>query len=838
MRFKKFQKIGLIITILISMQLSSMPTMKGQDAHALQEQSRTINPVETEAPWIEESKASYYHDASALTEIQSIEGVNEQLAKYLVMHMKAMTREIDVTKYNSSANAFWDTLQYVLSTNAEMFHVSYGALRNNGGKTFFVPSYTLTKTQYDGMIKQLHVERDKVKALVKPWMSDLEIALVVQNHLVQHVAYDYDNYLSGTLPREVYTAYGALVHRKAVCNGYGRAYEYLMRDVLGIPTHYIVSRDMNHGWNMVALDGDWYHVDTTWNDPVYDTLGYTRQLYFLLSDQEIANISHRGWSAPVKAENQQYDNAFWRYLSTSFARVGEDYYYVDRQGKIVQWNPREDNHQVIYGIPTRWPNLKGGSYTGSFSRLYAVGGRLYFNGPNGLYSIKLDGSNPRTELSLVGNEEGQPYGFLYKDGTFSYALSKEPYATGKEKIISVNLLQGVPVQGLRVQTSQLSMQVGGKKNLEVEVFPANASHKGIRFISDNHRVATVKNGVVEAHGIGSTKVYVVTEDGDFHKEILVQVRAQSPSQPVLSPKELKVLAGISRYQTAVEISSAMYQRADVAVLVSGEQYPDALAAAPYAAKYGAPILLTTRGKLSVETLRELGRLQVKKVILLGGTVAVSDQVEKDLVNAGYKDIQRIYGVSRYETAAKIATEVVFETGKAKHVFLVSGENFPDALAVGSAAAKEGIPILLTTEKRLHATTREALGSLGVEEVTIIGGNLAISDQVEQALLSMDIKVHRIQGTSRFGTATEVGKKFFPHSTGAIIVNGRTFADALAAAPYGGKLGMPTILVEKSIVPKEVSSYMNSSVDQLVVMGGEVVVEQKVHHALLTLISTK
>lgn len=50
--------------------------------------------------------------------------------------------------------------------------------------------------------------------------------------------------------------------------------------------------------------------------------------------------------------------------------------------------------------------------------------------------------------------------------------------------------------------------------------------------------------------------------------------------------------------------------------------------------------------------------------------------------------------------------------------------------------------------------------------------------------------------------------------------------------------MPTILLEKSIVPKEVSSYMNSLVDQLVVMGGEVVVEQKVYHALLALISTK
>ncbi|MDA3937000.1 MAG: cell wall-binding repeat-containing protein, partial [Actinomycetota bacterium] len=83
------------------------------------------------------------------------------------------------------------------------------------------------------------------------------------------------------------------------------------------------------------------------------------------------------------------------------------------------------------------------------------------------------------------------------------------------------------------------------------------------------------------------------------------------------------LSGSSRYETAVEISR-MRKSADVAVLVSGTNFPDALSASALAGAYDAPILLSPAYDVPELVLAELDRLGVKQVIVVGGTAAVSN----------------------------------------------------------------------------------------------------------------------------------------------------------------------------------------------------------------------
>jgi|GEM_PF-5599844 len=112
------------------------------------------------------------------------------------------------------------------------------------------------------------------------------------------------------------TAYSVLVRHRAVCEGYTMAYRYLL-NLAGIKSEEVNSNDMNHCWNYVNLDGHWYHVDVTWDDPVYrggkpKNAGISHE-YFLLSDEKIRSREHHDWSVRglPPASDTKYDDMDW-----------------------------------------------------------------------------------------------------------------------------------------------------------------------------------------------------------------------------------------------------------------------------------------------------------------------------------------------------------------------------------------------------------------------------------------------------------------------------------------------------------------------------------------------
>lgn len=172
-------------------------------------------------------------------------------------------------------------------------------------------------------------------------MTDLEKAKALHDYLVRNCAYDYANYAHGTIPQESYTAYGALVRGTAVCQGYGEAYMALMQKA-GIPCTYVSSTAMNHGWNIVTINGKNYHVDVTWDDPVSFSTGADGGFwdkvntdYFMISDQAMRSRKHYGWSPTPTCNDQRYDNVRnWETYSEPveplyrFRDVGANDWYV------------------------------------------------------------------------------------------------------------------------------------------------------------------------------------------------------------------------------------------------------------------------------------------------------------------------------------------------------------------------------------------------------------------------------------------------------------------------------------------------------------------------------
>lgn len=124
--------------------------------------------------------------------------------------------------------------------------------------------------------------------MLEPGMSDYEKELAIHDYLVLNTAYDEVNYKQGTVPDDSYSAYGALVKGVAVCQGYANAANLLL-NMAGIEAHIVTGAvgGEPHAWNKIRLEGDYYNVDVTWDDPVPDKKGRVSYGYFNVTDDEL-----------------------------------------------------------------------------------------------------------------------------------------------------------------------------------------------------------------------------------------------------------------------------------------------------------------------------------------------------------------------------------------------------------------------------------------------------------------------------------------------------------------------------------------------------------------------
>lgn len=109
--------------------------------------------------------------------------------------------------------------------------------------------------------------------LIKPGMSDFQKELVLHDYVVLHTVYDYKNYINNTITDDDGSAYGVLINGTAVCQGYAEAMNLLLNKV-GIESQVVIGSAYGvhgwegHAWNIVLIDGSYYHLDTTFDDPL------------------------------------------------------------------------------------------------------------------------------------------------------------------------------------------------------------------------------------------------------------------------------------------------------------------------------------------------------------------------------------------------------------------------------------------------------------------------------------------------------------------------------------------------------------------------------------------
>jgi len=150
------------------------------------------------------------------------------------------------------------------------------------------PLYTMSGNQAATAAAKLDSEVNALIGAMNGGMTQFDIELLVHDYLVKKITYNQAAARNPGNHPKAYTAYGALVEGSAVCEGYAKAFQLVLNKV-GIQTTLISGKTSggSHMWNMANIDGSWYHIDVTFDDPNNGDAGTVLRNFFNLSSAEI-----------------------------------------------------------------------------------------------------------------------------------------------------------------------------------------------------------------------------------------------------------------------------------------------------------------------------------------------------------------------------------------------------------------------------------------------------------------------------------------------------------------------------------------------------------------------
>lgn len=304
--------------------------------------------------------------------------------------------------------------------------------------------------------------------------------------------------------------------------------------------------------------------------------------------------------------------------------------------------------------------------------------------------------------------------------------------------------------------------------------------------------------------------------------------------------------GANRYSTAAATSAAYFKSAENVVLCNGRNFPDALSAAPLAKALDAPLLLTEAGVLPPETATEIARLAPAKIWVIGGTSVISSAVFNQL-DATYA-VERVSGADRYATSAAVARklETVLGPSAVFRAFFATGENYPDALALGPVAGAANGPVMLVRRDAVPADVADAVDDLDITIGYIAGDAGVVSAATDAALRTLIIAngaigtiTERWAGADRYATAAVVAQRGLDYRWSDLdtvgFAIGTNFPDALGSGAALGSYGSVLLLTNGSALSPATAAFLDShqfQIGRINAFGGSDVLSTAVYNAIL------
>ncbi len=340
---------------------------------------------------------------------------------------------IDFISYKPGVEEVNYIISSLLNAEPEFFYVdaaySYST-SESGAVSCVFPKYLYTgdaltqaKNEYDRLVSEIIAEASY------SW-SDLEKTLFVHDYIVKNFVYDV-NY-------EIYDAYKFLVEKTGVCQSYTLlASELLGR--LGVESDSVASTEMNHVWNCVKIDGEWYHMDITHDDPVLSGTGadFFDEVYynnFLCGDDAIKNTGHYGWSVGYTFSDS-YDHLFIKSFDVQtkidISPLGEDWYILVGTKKepmgvhLGRIDFESNSYTSIEFLDCIWMASQSSYYSAVYAGLGRYHDSLVISTADSLYAY-----NPTHDsieyLASCAYSEGDVYGMVINGSVATLRVADEP----------------------------------------------------------------------------------------------------------------------------------------------------------------------------------------------------------------------------------------------------------------------------------------------------------------------------------------------------------------------------------------------------------------------------
>lgn len=279
--------------------------------------------------------------------------------------------------------------------------------------------------------------------------------------------------------------------------------------------------------------------------------------------------------------------------------------------------------------------------------------------------------------------------------------------------------------------------------------------------------------------------------------------------------EVKRIWGADRYETCSKIVQEGWKStSEYAVIVNGENFPDALSSSVLAKKYNAPILLAKGSILGDKTYNELKRLKVQHAFIVGGTAVITPSVENTMKSMGITT-ERLSGQDRNGTSAAVAEKIGTDNG----VILTTDNDFTDALSIAPIAARYQMPIILMPKDGIPGSVEKFMAGKNVSKTYIIGGADVISEDTALKFPN----VERIDGKNKYERNINIIKAFGDkvNFSNVCMAYSEQFADALSGSAFAAQGANPIILMgdKSSEYTKYFLTTKESEIKNITVFGG-------------------
>lgn len=372
-----------------------------------------------------------------------------------------LNREIDIRSYQlpydqSTVDTFYNILQH---THPELFYLSRG-YSCSGTYDYGLGQYVISKVSLswgksvydanhnyvgeealsDAQVLQMQQEfRNRAQWYldkVDENMSDFDKALVLHDALVLNGSY----LITGE-------TYDMMVYGQSKCYGYAECYSYLLAQA-GVDTEIVESNAMNHQWNKVKIDGTYYHVDVTWDDPTPDRPGHVDHTFFLLSDSAIENLDdpHYDYQTDYPSADTRYDNREFHQIDSQMCYVGSGVYAVDTRDErrqLILYDVSADSVTPLQSFPNEtWDAGNGYIWRNMYMSLDAYDGYLYMNTADKV--LVYDTVTGTLEEFAQNTFDMEFYGLRVIDAKVYAVLTNHPGVTGTLQYVGDCIVRAVP----------------------------------------------------------------------------------------------------------------------------------------------------------------------------------------------------------------------------------------------------------------------------------------------------------------------------------------------------------------------------------------------------------